>query len=371
MKKILLILGFVTVLVACSSAANEGESSADNFDRTALLTHWANNIIVPSYQNYQTTVETLNASAASFNSNPTVNNLQALRSAWFNAYNAYQKVTAFYLGKAMDISLKEATNTYPTDAAGIDLNIASGGYNLELFSQFSRQGFPALDYLINGLGPNDAAIVTFYTTNANAANYKLYVAALTAKLKTNIDLIVSDWTTGYTTSYIASNGNAVSSSVNKTTNLFVKNLEKDIRSGKIGIPAGIFSSGRLFPEKVEGFYKKDISKTLLNTALQAQQDFFNGKNFNNNLTGPSLKSYLDYLNAVRNGQSLSAIINNQFAAVFVANATLNGDFSAQVNTDNTKMIAAYNVLQQAVIYSKLDMMQALSISIDYVDGDGD
>jgi Na+-translocating ferredoxin:NAD+ oxidoreductase RnfD subunit len=68
---------------------------------------------------------------------------------------------------------------------------------------------------------------------------------------------------------------------------------------------------------------------------------------------------------------LSAIINNQFNTIFVVNATLNNSFSTQVTTDNAKMILAYDALQQNVIYTKLDMMQALNITIDYVDSDGD
>ena len=70
-------------------------------------------------------------------------------------------------------------------------------------------------------------------------------------------------------------------------------------------------------------------------------------------------------------EKLSTIINNQFTAVLTANATLNTSFSNQINSDNTKMLAAYDVLQQNVVYIKLDMMQALNITIDYVDGDGD
>lgn len=371
MKKILLILVFVSTIVACSSSESETNSNNDSFDRTALLTNWADNIIVPSYENYQAKVVVLSTNTTTFNTNPSEVNLQNLRTSWLEAYKAYQKVTAFYLGKAMDINLKEATNTYPTDATGIEANISSGTYNLELFSQFPRQGFPALDYLINGLGTTDASIVSFYTTNSNANNYKQYLTAVTTKLKSNIDLVINDWNNGYKATYIASNGTAVSSSVNKTTNLFVKNFEKDIRTGKIGIPSGIFSSGTLFPEKVEAFYKKDISRELLNVAIQAQQDFFNGKHFNSATNGPSLKSYLDFVNADRNGQSLSTIINNQFTAIYSTNGVLNANFSQQVTSDNAKMLAAYDALQQNVIYTKLDMMQALNITIDYVDGDGD
>jgi hypothetical protein len=110
---------------------------------------------------------------------------------------------------------------------------------------------------------------------------------------------------------------------------------------------------------------------LLFIAIQAQQDFFNGKHFNSTTTGSSLKSYLDHVNAVRNGVNLSTIINNQFVAIDAANANLENSFSNQINSDNNKMIAAFDALQQNVIYTKLDMMQALNIPIDYVDGDGD
>lgn len=371
MKRIILFISTVSLIYACSSNDSSEDISPDNYDRTAMLTHWADNIIVPSYEEYNNKVEALSSNAAVFTSNPSEANLQTLRTSWMESYLAYQKVTMFYVGKALDINLKEATNTYPTDAIGIETNIASGSYNLDLLSQFSKQGFPALDYLINGLSTNDAEIVTFYTTNTNANKYKQYLLDVTNKLKTNSNSVVTDWNSSYRNTFISSNGNAVSSSVNKLTNLFVKNLEKDIRSGKIGIPAGVFSSGTLFPEKVEAFYKKDISKELLNTAVQAQQDFFNGKKFNSSETGPSLKSYLDYVNAVRSGQNLSDIINNQFSVVYTSINLLDNNFSSQISTDNSKMLNAYDALQLNVVYAKLDMMQALNITIDYVDSDGD
>jgi hypothetical protein len=43
---------------------------------------------------------------------------------------------------------------------------------LALLSQFDKQGFPALDYLINGLSTTDALIVTQYTTNQMLQNIK-------------------------------------------------------------------------------------------------------------------------------------------------------------------------------------------------------
>lgn len=373
MKKIIysIVVLIITAFLFIKCSSSSDSDATDNFDRNELLKNWADNIIIPSNENYQSSVQDLAQKVTAFTSSPTSNTLQEVRFSWLTAYKSYQKTSMFVIGKAAEINLNESANTYPTDAAGIENNIAYGTYNLNLFAQFPKQGFPAIDYLINGLGTTDNEIISFYTTNSNALNYKNYLIAITTKLKSNIDAVVTDWNSNYRATYIASSGTGVSSSISKTTNLFVKNLEKPIRTGKVGIPAGLFSNGTLYPEKVEAYYKNDVSRELLSIALQAEQDFFNGKYANSAETGASLKSYLIYLNAIRNGQNLSDIINNQFATIKTTVAQLNGSFSTQVNSDNAKMIAAYNEMQQAVIYCKLDMMQALNITIDYVDGDGD
>ena len=372
MKKLILLFTAVMAMIACSSNdSSETSIDGNNYNKTILLTNWADNIIIPRYVNYQAKLEVLASNTASFNSAPTTVNLQTLRTSWVEAYKAYQYVALFGFGKADEIFLKQSANTYPTSAVGIESNISSTSYNLTLLSQFDKQGFPAIDYLINGLNTTDAGIVTYYTVNTNAVNYKKYLTDVVARLKSNADTVLNDWNNGYRAAYIANSGTSVSSSVNITTNNFVKNLEKNVRSGKLGIPAGLFSNGVKYPEKVEAFYKNDISKELLNTAIKASQDFFNGQHFNKATSGESLKSYLDYRKVIRNGSNLSTIINNQFNTVLEVNATLNNSFSTQVTSDNAKMILANDALQQNVIYTKLDMMQALNITIDYVDSDGD
>lgn len=372
MKKLIFLLGLIITVIACSSGSDDNSTSNEsNYDRSALLANWADNIIIPSYENYQAKVATLVTAANTFTSTPTETNLQTLRTSWFEAYKAYQYVAIYGFGKAEDVSFKEISNTFPTSASGIDANIASGSYNLGLQAQYARQGFPGLDYLLNGLGGNDTAIVGFYSTNANAANYKAYLNAVVAKLKSTADAVVTDWKSGYRDTYVKNNGTSVGSAVSITTNNFVKNLEKDIRTVKIDYPAGLFSNGVKYPEKTEAIYKGDVSKELLNISIKASQDFFNGKHFTSSTTGQGLKSYLDFVKAVRDGHKLSDLINAQYAAIFTVTATLNNSISEQVNTDNTKVIATHDALQKNVIYTKLDMMQALNITIDYVDGDGD
>ena len=366
MKKIILIFSLLLLVFACSKS--EDVQLDKNYDKTALLTNWADNIIVPSFVNYQSKVNDLVASSNAFTTTPTQANLDILRNSWVETYKAFQYVAIFNFGKAEEISLNEKTNTYPTDILGINTNIISRNYDFNNLSQNTKQGLPALDYLINGLSSTNLEIVGFYTTNSNATNYKKYLNELVTKMKSNADAIVSDWNISYRNQFIANTGSTVTGSVNITSNSFVKNLEKDIRTSKIGFPAGIFSGGLLKPQNIEALYKNDISKILLNESLKASQDFFNGKKFDGTATGSSLKSYLDF---VKNNQQLSDLINAQYTKIFAANNFLNNNFSTQITSDNSKMISAYDVLQQNVVYTKLDMMQALSIKIGYSDNDGD
>jgi len=105
--------------------------------------------------------------------------------------------------------------------------------------------------------------------------------------------------------------------------------------------------------------------------LNAVQDFFNGKAFDSNATSDSFKSYLEYLNTIKNGEDLSALINSQLDVSRAKIQVLNASFSEQVDTDNSKMTDAFDALQQVVVLLKIDMVQAMSISLDFQDNDGD
>lgn len=370
MKNIVLGCFSLLFLIACSSDSSS-DTNTDNFNRTELLTNWADNIIIPRYENYQAKVALLDTKVTTFVSTPNQTNLDEVRTTWLEAYKAYQYVGMFSIGKAETINFNSATNIYPTNQAGIQANIVAGGYNFDLLSQYDKQGLPAIDYMINGLANSDAEIIAFYDTHTDATKYKQYLTDLTNQLKIIIDAVVSDWNGTYRNTFISSNGNSISSSTNKMVNSFIKYYERDIRSGKVGIPAGISSTGVKYPEKVEAYYKNDISKILLNESLVASKDFFNGKHFNSTIEGPSLKTYIDYLKTIKSIQDISGAINNQFEVIFTKNNALSDSFTAQVNSNNTAMIESYDAINQNVIYFKLDMMQAMNITVDYVDNDGD
>lgn len=371
MKKVFLFLIVISVFSCQPNSDDTGEMPLDNFDRTAMLSNWANDIIVPSYEAFATKSEALKTAGTTFANAPNADNLSSLKTNWQEAYLLWQRVSMFEIGKAEELRFRNNMNIYPVDVVGLDENVLQGGYNLELNSEIDKQGFPALDYLLFGIKESEEAVLDFYNNDENAAKYLVYLLELVTRIDDLTDIVLADWKGTFKDEFINNDGNSATASVDKLINDFLFYYEANLRAGKVGIPAGVFS-GTPLRDKVEAFYKKDISKMLLLEALDATQDFFNGQHFGNtNTKSESLSAYLDALNTVKDGADLSALINNQFDAARDEINKLNDNFATQVEADNSKMLATYDQLQLNVVLLKVDMLQALNINVDYVDADGD
>lgn len=364
MKKLFLIL-IVCNLFSCGE--DDNAQPADTFDRKAMLTHWADNIIIPGYTTFAEKTTELEAASAAFASAPNETTLGALRISWEETYLVWQQVAMYDIGKAEEVLLRNNLNIYPVDTDALEANISAGNYNLELPSTNDQQGFPALDYLLYGVRTNEADLVMLY--NEEEA-YRTYLQAVTARIKSLTQIVLDDWTDGYRDEFIASDGNSATASVDRFVNDYIFYYEKHLRAGKVGIPAGVFSGAPL-ENTVEAYYRRDLSKRLLLTALDAVQNFFNGQHFNGTLTGPSLVAYLTELNAEKAGTPLADVINEQFNTSRTQAETLMDDFTTQIVDDNTAMLSTYDQLQLNVVNLKVDMLQVLNINVDYVDADGD
>ena len=369
MKRIFCVLFLLTLLIGCGDDGPNGPNSSD-FDRTELLENWADNLIIPAYESFSTEMDELESATSTFTTTPSESNLTTLRTAWYDAYLAWQSVSMFEIGKAEALNFRNYMNIYPVSTTEVDDAISSGTYDLTLPSMFDAQGFPAIDYLINGLASTDADIVAFYSTNGNAANYKAFLSDVVTRMDNLTDQVLTDWQTNYRDEFVANSGSSSTSSVDRLVNDFLFYYEKSLRAGKVGIPAGVFSSSSL-PDKVEAFYKEDISRDLLLAALDATKDFYEGNHFGKSTSGESLNSYLAFLQTIVDGDDLHTAISNQFDAARAKIVALDQNFVTQINTENTKMLEAYDELQKNVVFMKVDMLQALDINVDYVDADGD
>lgn len=369
MRKII-FLALITVttffIVQSCGKSDGGTTQTGNgaaFDRKGMLTNISTNIIISGYTAYASATAGLDAAISAFTSAPDATSLTAAQTAFKAAYKQWQAVSVFEIGPAAQIQLRVNTNTYPADINQITSNITSKTYNPDLLANLSAKGLPAIDYLLFGTGADNTAILAQFTTGTNAAYSKTYLAALSAELKANAATVLAAWNGAYKTTFINADGTDVGSSVGQLTNQLVFDYET-LKNYEIGIPAGIQSGGTTFPQKVQAYYSK-ISAQLVLAHLQAIQGIYMGAN------GSGFDDYLVKVNAKYNNGSLNDAIVAQFASATTKLQALSDPLSANIQTNNTAVVAAYTELQKLTVLLKTDMTSSLGILITYGDNDGD
>ncbi|MBE16954.1 MAG: imelysin family protein [Dokdonia sp.] len=374
MKKLIALLSFCLFLIACSDSddpAVNGDNgpSEVSFDREAMLAHWADAIIIPGYEDFATKVAALNTAATNFTTATDASNLLALQTAWDNAYLTWQRVSMFEIGPAETVNLRLNVNIYPANTTIIENNIANGDYNLDLSSNRAAKGFAGLDYILFGLENSPTAIVGVYN-GPNGAAYKQYLLDIINDMKFRTDEVLSNWNTTYRATFVSNSGASATASTDRLVNDVIFYYEKHLRAGKMGIPGGVFS-GTPAPNTIEALYAGDRSKMYFLEGLQAVQDFFNGVSYDGSTQDESLSAYLDALNAVKEGADLNTIINTQFDTARAAVTGLDSFANELENNPPIAFLDAYEEVQRIVPLLKVDMVSAMSISIDFADADGD
>ena len=366
-----LIFSFI-FLFSCSED-NSTPASSDNYDRKELLSNLVNNIIIPAHQNFNNQLQLFESTVNSFNDDRSIANLEMIQDQFIVTYRAWQYIEMFNIGYAEEIYYASKMNIYPANTTRILENINSDNVDLDGNSnQFSAQGFPAIDYLLFGVAENNIQILDIYSIDNNSTF--TYLNLLVSKMIENTDAVIDYWETNRQ-DFINSTGNTSSSSLNMLANDFVYYYEKGLRANKIGIPAGVWSGE--IPQNVEAYYKSDISKILAIEGLQACINFFKGIHFGESqINGEGLYDYLAYLDDTNYSDSSMFIglqddILDSFDNSMIKLEQLNNNFALQIETDNIKMLEAYDSIQQGVVRLKTNMLSILGISVDYYDADGD
>ena len=351
-----------------SSEVTGGDQSGNDnsFDRVKMMTFITEEIILPSYDNLNSSLTELKESYELFKINITEHNLEELRNKWLNSYKLWQHVEMYNIGKSMEDYLIFRSNIYPVDTVRVNQNIDNGEYDLENPNNYAAQGFPTMDYLLYGIENDPVKVIEHYKENDKVMNY---LGALIEDLAANVKTVNDDWNQ-VKNEFVSSVDNTASSNLNMMVNDFIYYYEKGFRANKFGIPAGVFSGGAL-PDRVEGFYSKNFSKVFALEAMTSIKKFFNGESYkDDDLEGLGLKSYLNFVEKDKE-EFLSDKINAQLIDAEKSINELDNNLSGQIESDLIKVLKTYDDIQTAVVLLKVDMLQALNIAVDYADADGD
>ena len=347
------------------STSTDSSSQNDNFDRSSILINYSENIIIPRYNAFKVSMDNLKNTIDTFITSPNVENYDLVQLNWTEAYKKWQYIEVFNIGKAEQIMFNLTMNTFPVSKERIDSNIENEKTDLTNPNDWAAQGFPAIDYMLHGIADNKESVIEIYNSNTK---YSGYLNTLVSTMSSNTDIVVEDWET-YKDSFNSSYENNATSAFNMMVNDFVFYFEKGLRTNKIGIPAGRFSSQPL-PDRIEAYYFSkngfgNISKALALESRNGAEELFLGKDSSGN-EGASYKTYLDYLET-----DIGSSVQTKLLSAKDAINALDDNFLDQINNNNTLMLVAFDALQTIVVNLKTDMLSNFNVAVDYTDADGD
>ena len=385
MPRIALFAVLISLLIgvaACDSGSGMDEPVVDDpvidpppaeepdFKRADMLANMGNNIILPSYLSFQEAIGQLRAAGDVFISSPDVASLTALQEALKNARSAWQDVALFQFGPAETFALRGVLNTYPANTEQIEENMESGGYALGTIENIAAGGFPAFDYLLHGTDNTQEEIVALFTSDDNATSRMTYLGDNLSFVEENVDLVVNRWLPSdgnYLNTFLSEDkgGVDVGSSLGELVNALVLHYERFIRDGKIGIPAGVRSSGVPRPKTTEAFYG-GYSSELAVRSVEALERLYKGTSLDGE-EGIGLEENLAFLEQ----DMLATDISSTIEGVIGSLEALSDPLSVQIESDAEDVVSVFAEMQQLVVLLKADMTSFLGVSITFQDNDGD
>ena len=364
------ILTFSIIIATVMSCNEAGDNiSGPTYDRSTLLNNWYEYSIQPRLSEFGSRLNEMESATKKFSEDKDENSLNNLREKYINAHMAWQRVEMINIGKAEEIYYNSKMNVYPVNTSRVISNISSGSYDFNNANNNAAQGFPTIDYMLYGIGETDEKILEVY--GSADGKHINYLKDITDNMKNITDDVIGSWET-YKNDFISSTENTATSAVNIMVNDFLFYYEKGFRANKIGIPGGVFSTSPI-PENVEGYYSRVNSKKFAIEAYDGIIEFFEGRQHGSGTpyTGSSLKSIIVDLDSNTGDNNLGNKISNKMAIAKQKLSELDENFVDQIGSDNLKFLRTYDAIQEVVVLLKVDMLQLLSINVDYIDADGD
>ena len=369
-----LFLSSILVFFGCTSTQDSTsmESIPNYAGRQSLLTNYADNFIIPSYQKLESNILTLEEKFKSFKANQNEESLISLQNQFIETYVAWQNVSPYSsddkigIGPAFTFQLTKHLNSYPTDLTSLNIEIKKASFDLEKNGSERWKGLPALDYLLFQSREKDITkIIASFTTDEMAVNRMTLTEKIIIDMKQRVSHVKNEWEKNYKEEFIKNNGTAKGSSLSNLANSFTYELE-EIKNTKVGIPAGFKSEiNRTYPTKCEAYYSNQ-SFLMISTKLAALENLFIGGENN------SFRTNLDELEVKGNDQGLlSELILKQFSTVRTSLDKFEKPLSQEIEDKNQNLQPLYDELHMSVVYVKNQMVSGLGAAINYQDNDGD
>lgn len=350
-KKTLIIIFSATLFSGCSEKS---------FDRAPILENITNNLIIPTYQEFNRSTIDLNKASETFTENPSAENLDRLKSDWEESIRVWKRAEIYNFGPAESLVLATAIDRWPASERGIEQAIEdyddSGDYLIRIGS--NRKGLPAIEYLL--FNDEESVILNEFSDN----NRKAYLNLLTKTLTQHSSAILDEWNSGYKDEFINKTGNKADSGITLLANELGYILQK-IRMEKLEIPFGSQTEGTPRLQMLESVHANITKELIRENLISAQKTF----------TGADSTGFDDYIEALgiedENGELLSEAINSEYQNAFRILVSMDGSLENAIHNQRETVQELIDSIHKLYIYTNIDMISQLGILTVFSDNDGD
>ncbi len=326
---------------------------------TNLLTNQVDEVIIPTYEDYQNKMNAFLLAMQNFADNIGDSGLVALKDAYSEAYLAFQAAAVHNYYATANADFINTTNLYPIEVDLLEEFIENEAFNFNASAQQRATGFPAIDYLLYDSGD----VVPFF----NEPKTMNFLLELVVAMKEKADLLVEKWTGSLRDNFIGNGGVGLGSSVSVQLNRSMVYYEDHIRGNKVGIPIGRLGPNDTpipaDPTKIEGYYQSLIdgrdtkALALIKAAVEEMEDIYLGTT----PSGVEGIGYEDLLISI-DQESLNNDIKAQFQEIY---DQINNRTHISGNED------LYNSIQELVTLYKSDLFPVLNVQDADGANDGD
>lgn len=352
----------LVLVVALGACTEDSEQSP----KRLVLESVTDEVFLPMLAEVVSQAESLSAGARDFCSAPGRDRLLAVRDAWQAARAPWKQAEVMAFGPQDRLSA--AIDFWPARVDTID-EVLAGDADLTVEGALEQQGaaargFPAIEVLLYAAGDADATLATF-ETGPLAQRRCDYLVALTQDLVGNAQAVHALWRDVFADELaLRAPGRYedVRTAFGDLLSTLVYTVET-IRDVKLGKPLGLASGGTPQPELVESrFSQRSVEDARDN--LRGVEAVFTGRYGSHEARGVAflLEETHPEMNAVfamhaeRSMQALAAI---------------EPSLGEAVEHDAAFVQNAIDVLRDLVVFLRVDLGQALAVTVTFGGTDGD
>jgi hypothetical protein len=351
---------FLSLSFFLTSCVEENTKAIDQgFDRTALLEHYADNIIIPNIEDLQQELVALEAAAFAYTDDKSSANYEDLQAQWKKTMIAYQYVSAFNFGPGQTSSgtISQRLGAFPVDTEALENYVSAGDSSLDNPNHNTR-GLLAVEYLIFDKEKIYANIFNSFDYTPEGYYRRDYLNAVCSDMRQFADELLSEWL-NYRDEFVSNNGTQAGNSVSVLFNHIIDNYER-LKYDKIGTPLGNQpGQTQAEPESTEAYYSGTSVEMIKENFSFIMDLYFGSKKGGNYLdTG-----FDDYVLALPGGDQVNYDTENQIMSTSTAISKLyNFDHLSDLVTDNPQDVQKIYVEMQALTpFLKDDVPSLLGI----------